>query len=196
VNHSEREDLLQLLPWYENGTLRATERDAVRALLATDFEANRQRRELRALHREIADEPMLADNVATNWRRLQTRIGTQGPRRAWWFAPTWIAAATALLVSVSLTMFLAGERVGRYHTLTTPTTQSTPAGSVLYRVDVAAGIDATELIRLTGAPRSRVLQGPSERGVALLAVPVADAATVERRLREDPRLRFVAALPR
>ena len=69
-----RKELRQLLPWYENGTLDEDERDAVHALLATDLEANRQRRELRALHDALADDSTLASNMEVNLRRLRARM--------------------------------------------------------------------------------------------------------------------------
>jgi len=41
-----------------------------------------------------------------------------------------------------------------------------------------------------------VLSGPSEHGVATLAVPHARAQQIIARLSADPRLRFVAPVPR
>jgi hypothetical protein len=194
---SRKEDLYELLPWYENGTLDDAENEAVRALLASDLDANRHVRELRVLHGAVADEPIMATNMAMNLRRLYARLDPPAPRRPRWFMPLSLAAAALLMVATGLGLFRAGERAGRFHTLTTPAQlPATPADSVLYRVNVVAGVDAEQLAQLVGVPGVRVLQGPSEHGVALIAVPGSAAASIEPRLRADPRLRFVAVVPR
>lgn len=194
---TRREELYELLPWQENGTLDGDEREAVRALLANDFEANRQARELRVLHAAVADEPIMATNMAMNLRRLYARLDPPRPQRPRWFVPLSLAAAAMLMTAGGLGLFMAGERAGRFHTLTAPSElPATPADAVLYRVDVAAGVDAAQLAALTGSAGTRVLQGPSERGVALLAVPAADAGRVLATLRADSRLRFVTPVPR
>jgi hypothetical protein len=194
---SRNEHLYQLLPWHENGTLDGRESEALRALLATDLEANRQARELRVLHEAIADEPIMATNMAMNLQRLYKRLDPPAPRRPAWFMPVTYAAAASMLAVAGLALFMAGERAGRFHTLTSPAEVSAvTADSVLYRVDVVPGVDADQLAKLTGSPGARVLQGPSERGVALIAVPNADATRVLATLRADPRLRFVTDVPR
>lgn len=194
---SHKDGLYELLPWYENGTLEGQEREAVRELLASDLEANRQARELRTLRAAIADEPIMATNMAMSLRRLYARIDPPPARRPRWFLPMSLAAAALLAVAAGLGLFMAGEHAGQFHTLTTPARlPEVPPGMVLYRVDVAPGVDAAQLAELTGSPDARVLQGPSERGVALIAVPGADAKRVLARLGVDPRLRFVTAVPR
>src|SRR5215470_10853900 len=111
---SQNQDLYELLPWHENGTLDDAEDEALRALLATDLEANRQVRELRVLHAAVADEPILATNMAMNLRRLRARIDPPAPRRAAWFMPLTFAAAASFLVVAGLGLFMAGERAGRF----------------------------------------------------------------------------------
>jgi hypothetical protein len=201
MTNASRNEILELLPWHENGTLEGAESEAVRALLATDLDANRQARELRVLRAALSDEPIMATNMAMNLRRLVARIEptriVPAPRRHTWFVPLSMAAAALMAVATGLGLFVAGERAGQFHVLTNAAELPPLAASdVLYRVDVAAGVDAAELAALTGAPNVRVLQGPSERGVALLAVPGADAEHVLARLQADPRLRFVTAVER
>ena len=193
---SRNQDLYELLPWHENGTLDDAESDALRALLATDLEANRQVRELRVLQAAVVDEPILAPNMAMNLRRLRARIDPPAPRRAAWFMPLTFAAAASFLVVAGLGLFMAGERAGRFHTLTTPADVAVPSGdNVLYRVDVVDGVDAAALVTLTDAPGARVLQGPSPHGVALIAVPKTSAEHALAKLQGDPRLRFVTTVP-
>jgi hypothetical protein len=196
MNTASRKETIELLPWFENGTLDGAEHDAVRALLACDLDANRQVREIRALRTAIADEPILATNMQMNLRRLYARMDPPARRRPVWFMPLSYAAAALLTVSAGMGIFFAGERAGSYVTLTNPSSLAAPADSVIYRVDVVAGVDAGELAALTGVAGVRVLEGPSERGVATLAVPGADAERVLAKLHADPRLRFVTAVPR
>jgi hypothetical protein len=196
---SRKEDLYELLPWHENGTLDGAESEAVRALLASDLDANRQARELRVLRGAVADEPIMATNMAMNLRRLYARLDPPAPpQRPRWFMPLSLAAAALLMVATGLGLFRAGERAERFVLLTNPPAEMpvVSADSVLYRVTVAAGVDAAQLAQLAGAPGVRVLQGPSEQGVALIAVPGADAGSVAARLSSDPHLRFVAMVPR
>src|SRR5258705_8570568 len=100
--------LRELLPWYENGSLSESEHDSVRALLATDLEANRQRRELRVLREVLSEEPILATNMAQNLRRLHARLGTGPASAAAWFEPRWLALAALLALVVGVTTFFAG----------------------------------------------------------------------------------------
>jgi hypothetical protein len=194
---ASRDDILELLPWHENATLDAQESEAVRALLASDLEANRQARELRALHAVVADEPILAPTMALNLRRLTAQLDPAPRARPAWFVPLALAATAVLAITVGFGLFMAGERAGRFHTLTTPAAlPQVSADAVMLRVTVADGVDAAQLARLVDAPGARVLQGPSAHGVALVAVPAADATRVLARLQADPRLRFVTAEPR
>ena len=196
MTNASRKDTIELLPWYENGTLDAAENEAVRALLATDLEANRQVRELRALRSALADEPILATNMAMNLRRLYARMEPRPRTRPAWFVPLALAATTLLAIAGGFGLFMAGEHAGRYTLLTDPQRlPPLPADAVLVRVTVAPGVDAAQLAQLTGTPAARVVQGPSEYGVALLAVPSADSARVLARLRAQPQLRFVAPEP-
>jgi len=193
---NESDELRELLPWYENGTLAEGEREAVRALLATDLEANRQRREWHALREALVDEPTLASDMGLNLQRLRTQIG---PRRAVAYLPVstrWLALAACAIVALGVSTFYAGTRVGPYRTLTSSAPLAVAADAELIRVDVVDGVDAAVLAQLAGDADVRVLSGPSEHGVATLAVPHGHAQQVMARLNADPRLRFVAPVAR
>lgn len=197
MNSASRNETLELLPWYENGTLDDAEREAVRELLACDLDANRQARELRVLRAALAEEPILATNMAMNLRRLHAAIDPPARARPRWFVPVTLAATAVLAVATGFGLYSAGERAGQFHTLTTPARlPAVAADEVLYRVTVAPGVDAAQLTALAGASGARMLQAPSEHGVALVAAPAADAARVLARLEADPRLRFVTAVER
>lgn len=192
-----RESLRELLPWHENGTLNDVERERVRALLATDLEANRQRRELHALREALIDEPTLASNMGSNLQRLRAQMGPGRPVAYVPMSARWLSIAAAAVVALGAATFYAGTRVGPYETLTS-TAALDPASpdADIVRVDVVAGVDAAMLAQLAGDPQVRVLNGPSEHGVATLAVPHAHAQQVIARLSADPRLRFVTPVPR
>lgn len=192
-----RDALRELLPWHENGTLNDVDRERVRALLATDLEANRQRRELHALREALIDEPTLASDMGSNLQRLRAQMG---PTNAIAYMPMtarWLAIAASAIVTLGAVTFYAGTRVAPYQTLTsTAALEPVAADADLVRVDVAAGVDAAALMQLAGDAQVRVLSGPSEHGVATLAVPHARTQQIIARLSADPRLRFVAQVPR
>ena len=192
-----RDAVRELLPWHENGTLNEIERERVRALLATDLEANRQRRELHALREALIDEPTLASDMGSNLQRLRAQMG---PSRAVAYMPMtarWLAIAASAIITLGAVTFYAGTRVGPYQTLTaTAALDPVSADADLVRVDVAPGVDAGALMQLAGDAQVRVLSGPSEHGVATLAVPRAHTQEIMARLNADPRLRFVAQVPR
>jgi len=192
-----RDALRELLPWHENGTLNDVDRERVRALLATDLEANRQRRELHALREALIDEPTLASDMGSNLQRLRAQMG---PSRAVAYMPMttrWLAIAASAIVTLGAVTFYAGTRVAPYQTLTsTAALEPVAADADLVRVDVAAGVDAAALVQLAGDSQVSVLSGPSEHGVATLAVPHARTQQIIARLSADPRLRFVAQVPR
>jgi hypothetical protein len=176
-----RDALRQLLPWHENGTLNDIERERVRALLATDLEANRQRRELHAIREALVDESTLASDMGSNLQRLRAQMG---PTNAIAYMPMtarWLAIAASAIVSLGAVTFYAGTRVGPYQTLTaTAAPEPVAADADLVRVDVAAGVDAAALMQLTGDAQVRVLSGPSEHGVATLACAACPRSTDHR----------------
>ena len=192
-----RDAVRELLPWHENGTLSEIERERVRALLATDLEANRQRRELHALHEALIDESTLASDMGSNLQRLRAQMGPSDAITYMPMTARWLAIAASAVVALGAATFYAGTRVGPYQTLTaTSAPDPVSADADLVRVDVAAGVDAAALLQLAGDAQVRVLNGPSEHGVATLAVPHARTQQLIARLSADPRLRFVAQVPR
>ena len=203
MNHPDRnkidrrDELRQLLPWYENGTLNDDERESVRALLATDLEANRQRRDLHALSDALVDEPMLAPNMGANLQRLRVQMGARRPVMYLPMSARWLAMAASAILALGVATFYAGTRVSPYRTLTSAApADAVPANFDLIRVDVVPGVDAAQLSSLTGDADARIVHGPSERGVATVAVPRAHTQQVISRLNADSHLRFVAPVPR
>ncbi len=198
---SRKEYLYELLPWHGERHLEGAEKDAVRALLASDLEANpanaRDARAAGARGHGQGDRGSRHEGAMVLRRLYRAYYRSAAHDGARWFVPVSMAAAALLTVAGGFGLFMAGERAERFHTLTTPAElPAAPADSVLYRVDVVAGVDAEQLAQLAGVAGVRVLQGPSERGVALIAVPRADAESVASRLSADPHLRFVALVPR
>lgn len=188
-----RDELYALIPWYETGRLSAEEHEAVHALLAGDLEGNRQRRELSALRSALEGEPLLAANMSAGLERFRAQFEPAAPARAR-PAPVWIALAATLAIALGIGGFLAGERAGRYRTLSDATPMSTlplAPDVELLRVSVVEGVAGAELVRIGADPELRIVDGPSAYGVATLAAPRARSAAIQARLRADPRLRFV-----
>ena len=135
--------------------------------------------------------------MGSNLQRLRAQMG---PSRAIAYLPMttrWLAIAASAIVTLGAVTFYAGTRVAPYQTLTsTAALEPVAADADLVRVDVAAGVDAAALMQLAGDAQVRVLSGPSEHGVATLAVPHARTQQIIARLSADPRLRFVAQVPR
>lgn len=190
-----RQALRELLPWYENDTLSPNERSEVHALLASDLEAHRQRRELRALREALSKDPILSPNMSSNLRALQARLDGAPKSRAFERTGFWFAATALLILTLGATMLYVGGRAGRYHTLTASQPIPVTDDVELVRVDVTAGVSADELANIAGDAQVRVVLGPSAHGVATLAVPREQRAQVLARLQRDPRLLFISEIP-
>src|SRR5690349_6973080 len=170
---TSRDAVVNLLPWYETGRLSEDERAAVHDLLAHDLDANRQRRELRTLRAAIAGEPLLEGHVAAGLERFRAQLGADAapaPRRA--PAPLWLAAAATVAVAVGVAAFVAGERAGRYRTLTSaPPAVAPSAARERLRVSVTNGVDAKALLEAAGDADVAIDGAISAQGVATLSVP-------------------------
>jgi hypothetical protein len=100
--------LLELLPWYLNGTLEGAELAAVEALLLRSAEAREELEVLRRLtaavrEQEQAQHAEQAPPFELGWARLQRSLQQEGrpvPRRDWW--KPGLAAAAALVVALQL----------------------------------------------------------------------------------------------
>jgi hypothetical protein len=188
---TSREALMQLLPWYETGRLPELERVAVHDLLAHDLEANRQRREIRALRAALAGEPLLHGQAAAGLERFRAQLDADAaPHRR--VAPAWLALAAVLVLALGFGAFFAGESVGRYRTLSSAPVAAAPGMmQESLRVSVAPGVDADTLLAIAQDPNARLVGALSAQGVATLSFPRGHGTQIQARLRADPRLRYV-----
>lgn len=106
--NSEIDDraLLELLPWYLNGTLDPQERANVEALLLRSAEAREELEVLRRLAAAVREQEHGAGQPAPfelGWARLQRSLQQEArpaPRRDWW--KPGLAAAAALVIALQL----------------------------------------------------------------------------------------------
>lgn len=106
--NSEIDDraLLELLPWYLNGTLDPQERANVEALLLRSAEAREELEVLRRLAAAVREQEHGAGQSAPfdlGWARLQRSLQQEArpaPRRDWW--KPGLAAAAALVIALQL----------------------------------------------------------------------------------------------
>lgn len=108
--------LLELLPWYLNGTLEAAERVRVDALLVRSAEAREALQSLRQLAAAVREEEQ-ATNLRQpapgdlGWARLQRSLRQETaatPRRDWWKPGLAVAAALVLALQIGILLRPAG----------------------------------------------------------------------------------------
>lgn len=100
--------LLELLPWYLNGTLEGAELAAVEALLLRSAEAREELEVLRRLAAAVREQEQQgnaeqAPPFELGWARLQRSLQAEArpaPQRDWW--KPGLAAAAALVVALQL----------------------------------------------------------------------------------------------
>jgi hypothetical protein len=182
--------VLELLPWYVNGTLEGAEHDEVRRALRSSLTLGREHdRLVRLLVLMRLDD---AEQAATGraFERLVTRIQR---RRPWQRPAAWQAAAAALAV-VGLALWWQVELPSgprRFETLTTAET-----GAASLRVLFAPDVEAHARDALLAAHGLAIRAPPTPEGVYTLVLPEnADARAIADALRADPRVAFASMPP-
>ena len=145
-------DVAELLPFYANGTLDATERARVEAELATCTACASELRELTALAatlRARADAaPQLPEHVLDDvFARISTpatAIAATRLRTAWWGTPARYATAATLVVGFGAAAFAAHQAREAY------VTASVPKG-----VSVITDTNQTTIFRVTPGPNNK-----------------------------------------
>lgn len=197
------EESIELLPWFVNGSLSASERGAVEAHAESCIVCRRELAELEALQESI-QAPAFAV-PAPDMRRINARIDAQLEREAWgrnviaalreFFASPWRAAFAAqslALVAVAALWVQSNTDEPQFRTLTS--TEALPAGNYL-RVVFDPNLEAETIDALLSDAGLGVASGPTERGVLTLrfadAATEADRAAASDALRNDPRVLFL-----
>ena len=109
--------LLELLPWYLNGTLTGSELAAVEALLLRSAEAREELEVLRRLATAVREQEQQCHGEQVppyemGWARLQRSLqqaSRGGARRDWW--KPGLAAAAALVVALQLGILMRPAQV-------------------------------------------------------------------------------------
>jgi hypothetical protein len=189
--------MLELIPWYVNGSLPDGERLMIEQHLRTCVPcrsalAGEQR--LRGLIREQAAIPQGPEHGIAD---LLHRIDGHGPERSRLrFASPFVYAAAAGMVLIAVTLLvrpltdMAGRPDGEFSTLTSG------SGSAADRIDIVfdENLGPAEISVFIESLGGRLDAGPSELGrytVSLPEVSGRDLATLLADLGEDPRIRFV-----
>lgn len=197
------EESIELLPWLVNNSLRADEREAVRAHAKSCIICRRELAELEALQESV--QSMAVAVPAPDMRRINARIDAQLQRESRgrdlvegvrnFFASPWRAAFAAqslALVVVAGLWLQSGIGEPQFRTLTT--TETLPSGHYL-RVVFDPNLEQSLIDDLLADAGLGVAAGPSERGVVTLrfadAVDEADRSAATETLRSDPRVLFL-----
>jgi len=192
-----------LLPWLVNGTLDATERDAVERHVRTCIVCHRELKEQRQLKAAVGDQPTIHVSahlgLAELDRRLDAKPAVGRGMREWggWSAalqPFAYATAAGIALLAFLLWLTPLPEIGadRYETLATET------GGPAKLIDVvfAQQTTAAEMAALLAEVDGEIVAGPSAVGrysVRIASGRANDAQLLKivARLAADSRVRFV-----
>lgn len=199
----------ELLPWYLNGSLEATERTRVEAHLAQCPRCRRQAEWLRDLQAAVnAEEPgaevasalsrarAMIDELesASRWRAAAARA-LRGFRSAQPWLRWTVLGQGALIVVLAAGLALIGPvEPALYRTLAAPADAAAAANT---RLSVVFDGDARvhDVRRVLAAQGARIVAGPSAAGAYTIEVTAASEQEALRRLRADGAVRLVERLP-
>jgi hypothetical protein len=195
VSHSE---VLDLLPWYLNGTLAEPHRVRLEAHLRDCLPCNAALREERKLRGLLLDQDVVPLGPSHGLNALLDRID-QRPRPGRSATPLipWIGYGLAACAGGGIVWFwlavapVDGAGSGEFSTLSTTTASATdvPAIDVVF---AAPPVEA-ELEAFGREIGARFVAGPSEVGRYTFALDGTSVATIEtllEKLKRDPRVRF------
>jgi len=201
--HSE---VIELLPWFENGTLDRAERAGVERHLTECIACRHELESLRALRAIYVDndsDPALTRSLA----RLQARIDQMaaGPSATGWLRALatqwtktrpWLRGAVIaqfILVALLASAMLIQPTPRYYHTLGAP---AVPASE---RAAVVVVFDGTrperELRDLLLRLHARITDGPSPEGAYTLEVAAAEQQRLLAQLRQEDLVTFAEPVP-
>lgn len=197
------EEALRLLPWLANDTLDAGQREWVQRHLEGCAQCRRELRETLDLRTAILGSMHESGDVDSGWRRMRSRIAVERGvglrtsvardsrrrRMPRWVA--WAVAAQALqLAAFAAAAWWLHPRPAAYHTL--GSSVASPAGDLLVLFDPS--ISEARLRRLLDSSGARIVDGPTDAGAYVLAVPAGRANAVRDALRASPGVTMVESL--
>lgn len=204
-DNDDEQALLELLPWYLNGSLAAAEREQVAALLARSSEAREALEQLRQLAQAVRREEQARSTeqvppLELGWARLQRSLGAerQAARRRDWWKPG-LAVAAALVLALQLGILLRpADNAGDWRLQGGGATQQQIAGG--YRLQLRF-VDHAQWQQVRGLLLEMdavLIDGPSALGVVQVYVPAdarfADDQALLRWLQQQPVVQHAALL--
>lgn len=191
------EGIMELIPWYVNGSLPKDEADAVRRHALTCPECADEIARQRRLAGHVATEEAFEAPVARSWETLRDRISSESrARRPAFNLWTWlrqhqagmmlsgVGAAACVLVAVMMM-----PTNDDFRTLTA----SSNAAHDTIKFQTTPGVSASELQSLLGKYGLELEGGPSKAGVyTTKAKSGADLAALSKSLMSSPEIIFAA----
>jgi hypothetical protein len=188
-----KHDVVELLPYYANGTLDTAERARVEAELATCPSCAEELRELERLGGALnayadaapAVPPSVLDDALARIATPPSAIVATRLRTAWWGTPARYATAAVLVVGFGVAAAAA------YHAREAQVTQMSAAtgngesvGSIVYRVTPGPNLDAAQ---------SKLKAAPESRAAAEQAADAASTVAKQHRLAKTARIDVLVA---
>ena len=203
TERDSHETVVELLPWFVNGTLGEHEAALVEAHVHECVQCFSQLQQERQLQRMLgADDPAPIASAAHGFERLRPRLdsgfdATGARTRRRWRRVEGIALAAGL-AAVAVTALVwqrfDGARLGSagdFQTLSEPATTASQSLDIVFAPELLE----TEMRSLLQATGAVIVNGPTELGrytIRLDGTPDGgDFATAIEILRGDPRVRFV-----
>jgi len=195
-----------LLPWLVNGSLKGDERAQVEQHLRECARCRREVEWLHQLHASCAAELPLMD-ATVPLRRLRERIegfplrgrvawGLSHALGGWQRIALWakwaIAVEFGALVAIAVLALPVGETPPVYRTLGAAAIRESSAST--FAVVFKPGVTESEMRRIVRSVGARVVDGPTETGAYVLAIPTGDPDRAVAALRAEPAVTLVAAL--
>lgn len=185
------EETQALLPWYVTGQAEPADRMLIEAHLATCADCRDDLAHERRLSAAIRDLPQTDDEP---WERLAGRLAERTEARPWWRQPVrvaWFAAAQIAVVTLCIGLFVAHERPAGTPMPAYRALGDAPGSRTGNLLVMFAPTTSEAMVRgAIQAANARLVDGPTDAGAYLLAVPSAqrDAALATLRARREVTL--------
>ena len=168
--------LLELLPWYLNGTLEGAELAAVEALLLRSAEAREELEVLRrlaaAVREQEQEQAREAPPFELGWARLQRSLQQEvrpAPRRDWW--KPGLTAAAALVIALQLGILMRPAQVDSDWQLQSGGSEQVLSGGYRVQLRFVEHAQWQQIRALLLELDAVLVDGPSALGVVQVHVP-------------------------
>ena len=166
--------LLELLPWYLNGTLEGAELAAVEALLLRSAEAREELEVLRRLAAAVREQEQAheAPPFELGWARLQRSLQQEArstPRRDWW--KPGLATAAALVIALQLGILMRPAQVDSDWQLQSGGSEQVLSGGYRVQLRFVEHAQWQQIRALLLELDAVLVDGPSALGVVQVHVP-------------------------